>query len=106
MSMRGRICCSHMLKAEAEYRSKMNFFRAGRFSFVGSQGRSGTSVGGNCQRGHEQGWVPSWPMPVFVHLVTGFVKTDCIVDPKSLSTNPNATHASSDRYIPLMEHEM
>ena len=47
---------------------RMDSFKMGKFSAVGAQGRAGSSVGGKLRVGHEHGGVPSFIMPVFVHL--------------------------------------
>ena len=66
--MRGRGCLWQVLKAEEANLLKMYSFMMGKFSAVGEQGRVGTSVGGKLRVGQEQGGVPSFTMPVFVHL--------------------------------------
>ena len=53
--MRGRGCCSHLLKALEAYLSRMYCFSCGRLSLVGAQGRVGGSDGGGCLGGHEHG---------------------------------------------------
>ena len=64
----GKTCLSHTLKAEQENLSRMNCFRIGRFSGVGSHGRGGVSVGGRVRSGHLQGWSDCVGTPLFVHV--------------------------------------
>ena len=66
--MRGKACLWQMLKAEEAYLLRMYSFKIGRFSTVGAQGRAGSPVGGKLRAGQEQGGVPSFIMPEFVHL--------------------------------------
>ena len=62
--MRGRTCCSQQLNAELLYLSRMYFLMIGRFSTVGSKGRTGGAVGGGARFGHLHGswWGPSTPV--------------------------------------------
>ena len=78
--MRGSFCLWHVLKADEANRLRMYSFKMGKFSAVGAQGRAGSSVGGKLRVGHEHGGVPSFIMPVFVHLCKDGLTGACWLD--------------------------
>ena len=55
LSIRGNGCCSQQLKAELENLSRMYFFKIGKFSSVGGQGKTTGDVGGSVRLGHVHG---------------------------------------------------
>ena len=67
-SIRGKGCLSHLLNAELWNLSNMYCLIMGRFSAVGAQGRTGSSVGGRDRLGHLQGMSCGSTTPVLPQL--------------------------------------
>ena len=101
----GRGCCSQQLKAELLYLSSMYFFSIGRFSSVGSHGRTGSSVGGRDRFGHWQGLSLGPTTPELVHFgrlerldtFACVLLLNCPILGNSSEISPNARQASSDK---------
>ena len=107
LSIRGSGCVSQQLKDELRYLSRMYFFRMGRFSSVGGQGKCAGVAGGSVLRGHLQGLSSGPAMPVLIQgSGMGLVTEDKLAvlvlsqDPtagKLAGTSPRSTQADNDR---------
>ena len=65
LSIKGNGCFSQQLNAELENLSRMYFFKTGKFSSVGGQGKITGVVGGSVRLGHVHGGSSGPGTPVF-----------------------------------------